>query len=70
MDQLDTKKLYFFDLREPEQEKWLTKYGFTMDGYKETKKAHWNEIKNINPEGVEPFVNGLETIGEENIPRR
>jgi hypothetical protein len=35
-----------------------------MNGFKQTKRALWDEVKNNNEAGVSPFLGGLVEIGD------
>lgn len=43
LDKLDTKKLYFPVFNEDDRSKWITKKGFTMEGFKQKDTLFWKE---------------------------
>lgn len=59
LDQLDTKKLYFPNFKEEDRSKWLTKQGFSFDGFKQRKTTFWKEINNNCKSGINLYTDGL-----------
>lgn len=62
LEVIDTKSLYFHDHKPTNKKKFLTKEGFTMDGYNTKDVVHWKEIKNICKPGIDPYVDGLQSM--------
>lgn len=48
---------------------FMTKNGFTMNGYKSTGKAFWSETSNVCEPGQSPYLGGLKEI-ESKVTKR
>ncbi len=69
METLNNKMLHFPVFNEDERGKWLTRKGFSVDGYKVKNTALWDEIQNNCPAGVSLYLGGLKEIGDKLLLR-
>eukprot|EP00347_Sterkiella_histriomuscorum_P000773 403374559 len=64
LEQLNNKMLHFPVFNEDERQKWITKNGISMEGFKVQNTALWKEVQNNNEAGLSPFLGGLQEIAD------
>jgi hypothetical protein len=64
LETLNTKVLHHHVFSEDERLKWMTAKGVSHEGYKKINVQQWNEIKNANVLGSEPYIGGHKQIGD------